>query len=63
MGSYTGNMNDLTETQIDNLANGLDYMGNGSNTPWTDKEKIWFLVNCTNSSVDSSSRYRVTINY
>ncbi|WP_131840107.1 hypothetical protein [Acetobacteroides hydrogenigenes] len=63
LGTYTGNLNDLTEAQIDNLANGLDYTGTGTNTAWTDKEKIWFMVNCKNSSTDTSLRYRVTINY
>lgn len=63
LGTYTGNMNDLTEAQIDNLANGLNYTGTGTNTAWTDKEKIWFMVNCKNSSTDTSLRYRVTINY
>ena len=60
LGTYTGNQNDLTETQIDNLANGLDYTGTGSNVAWTDKEKIWWLLNCKNSSTDSSSRYRLS---
>lgn len=63
LGTYTGNQNDLTETQIDNLSNGLDYTGSGSNTAWTHKEKIWWLVNCKNSSTDNSSRYRCTISY
>lgn len=60
LGTYTGNQNDLTETQIDNLANGLDYTGSGNNTTWTDKEKIWWLLNCKNSSSDNSSRYRLS---
>ena len=60
LGSYSGNQNDLTETQIDNLANGLDYTGTGSNVAWTDKEKIWWLLSCKNSSTDPSSRYRLS---
>jgi hypothetical protein len=63
LGSYTGNINDLTETQLTNLSTGLDYTGTGSTTAWTDKEKIWILVNLKNSSTDTSSRYRVSINY
>ena len=63
LGTYTGNINNLTEAQIDFLAQGLDYTGTGTNIPWTDKEKIWFMVHCKNSSTDSSSRYRVTISY
>ena len=63
LGTYGGNQNDLTEAQIDNLAAGLDYTGSGSSTAWTHKEKIYWLVNCKNSSTDSSSRYRVNITY
>lgn len=63
LGTYSGNYNNLTEVQIDNLANGLDYTGTGSNTPWTDKEKIWCLVNFNNSSTDSSKRYRFSTSY
>lgn len=63
LGTYTGNINNLIEAQIDNLANGLDVTGIGTNTPWTYKEKIWFLKNLKNSSTDSSLRYRVTLNY
>lgn len=63
LGSYTGNVNDLTETQLTNLSAGLDYTGTGTTTAWTDKEKIWLLVNLKNSSTDTSSRYRVSISY
>lgn len=63
LGTYTGNINDLTEAQIDNLANGLDYTGTGTNTAWTDKEKIWVITKLKNSSTDSSLRYRCTFSY
>lgn len=63
LGTYRGTPNNLTEAQIDNLATGFDHTGTGTNTPWTDKEKIWFMENCKNSSTDNSLRYRVIINY
>lgn len=63
LGSYTGNINDLTEAQIDNLAAGKDYTGTGTSTPWTDKEKIWVMTKLKNSSTDSSLRYRCTFSY
>lgn len=63
LGSYTGNINDLTEAQIDKLGAGNDYTGTGSSTPWTDKEKIWIMTKLKNSSADSSLRYRATISY
>lgn len=63
LGTYTGSVHNLTESQIDNLSQGLDYTGTGTNTPWTHKEKIYFLTNCNNSSTDNSKRYRVTITY
>lgn len=62
LGTYAGNVHDLTEQQIDFLAQGLDYTGTGTSTPWTDKELIWVMSNLKNSSVDSSLRYRVTWN-
>lgn len=60
LGTYTGNQNDLTEIQIDNLANGLDYTGTGTSTIWGHKEKIWAMLNWKNSSTDNSSRYRLS---
>lgn len=63
LGTYSGNTYDLTENQIDNLANGLDYTGTGTNTAWTDKEKIYCLSTFHNSSTDSSLRYRASITY
>lgn len=63
LGTYTGNINDLTENQIDNLANGLDYTGGGSNTPWTVREKMYILVNMAISSTNTIKRYKWSIAY
>lgn len=63
LGTYIGNINDLTETQITNLSNGLDYTGSGSNTPWTTREKVWILVNLKVSSSNNTSRYKWSITY
>ena len=62
-GSYTGNTNDLTETEITNLSIGDDYDGQGTNTPWTILEKIWILVNLDISSSNPTTRYYWTITY
>ena len=63
IGTYSGNINDLTEQQVTNLANGLDYTGTGTSTIWSQKNKIYWLVTAKNSSSDSSLRYRVSITY
>jgi hypothetical protein len=63
VGTYTGNINNLTEDQINNLSNGLDYTGSGTNTPWTQKEKVWILVNLNISSTNSTKRYKWAITY
>ena len=34
LGTWTGDENDLTEEQINNLVDGIDYDGNGTNTVW-----------------------------
>ena len=62
-GSYSGNTNDLTENEIDNLVAGNDYDGGGSNTPWTVLEKIWILVNLDISSSNPTTRYYWSVTY
>jgi len=57
LGTYTGSEWDLSEIQVNNLANGLDYDGNGSNTEWSSKEKIYWIKNAQISSSNTSKRY------
>lgn len=57
LGTYADNINDLTETQITNLAAGNDYTGTGENIPWSTLEKVWILENLKTSSVNSTLRY------
>lgn len=61
LGTYTGDYDDLTETEIDNLVAGDDFDGNGTNIPWTTGNKIFALVNMTISSSDPTPRYAWTI--
>jgi hypothetical protein len=63
LGTFTGNINNLTETQIDNLVAGLDYTGSGTNIAWTVREKMWILVNLDVSSTNANARYSWTITY
>jgi hypothetical protein len=60
LGTYGGNAWDLTEAQVNFLSNGLDYTGSGSNTPWNQKEKIYWMENAKISSTNNAKRY---INY
>jgi len=57
LGTYTGDANDLTEAEVNNLVDGTDYDGNGSNTPWDNKNKIWWVKNALVSSSSTSKRY------
>jgi len=63
LGGYTGDINDLTETQLNYLNQGLGYDGNSSNTIWTPKEKLWILINLKISSTNSTPRYRWSATY
>lgn len=64
LGTYTGHEYDLTESEINNLVNGLDYDGNGTNTPWSSLEKYYYHLNATVSSTTTSKRYKINgINY
>ena len=63
VGTYSGNINDLTEVEINNLKAGTDYDGAGTNTPWSTLEQVWVLVNLEVSSTDSTKRYAFTITY
>lgn len=59
LGTYTGDPSgmDLTEEQVNNLVAGTDYDGNGSNTPWDSKNKIWWMKNACTSSSSTARRY------
>lgn len=63
LGTYTGNINDLTEGQIDDLATGLDYDELGTNVIWSTLEKVWILENLEVSSGDSDLRYGFSFTY
>jgi hypothetical protein len=63
LGTYTGNINNLTETQINNLVAGTDYTGIGTNITWSELEKCWVLVNLDISSTNSTARYKWLITY
>ena len=60
IGTYGGSLYDLTKTQVNNLKDGNDYDGAGSNTAWTVGEMIWWLVNSEVSSADTTGRYKWT---
>jgi hypothetical protein len=63
-GTWSGNIMDLSETQVNNLAAGLDYTGLGSNTPWDSKQKIWWMKYAQISSTNPSLRYiQIAISY
>jgi len=57
LGTYTGSEWDLSETQVNNLSNGLDYDGNGNNIEWNPKQKIYWFKNAQISSTNTSKRY------
>lgn len=57
LGTWAGNPWDLTEAFANNLADGKDWDGNGSNTPWDSKQKIYWLKNAAKTSTDPSRRY------
>lgn len=63
LGTYTGHQWDLTETEVNNLAAGLDYDGLGSNQCWDPKQKMyWVKYACVGSS-STTRRYPLTIAY
>ena len=59
LGTYAGDPSgmDLTEAQVNNLVAGTDYTGGGSNTPWTERNKIWWMKNACVSSSSTTLRY------
>jgi hypothetical protein len=57
LGTYAGNINALTETQITNLANGNDEDGLGDSVSWSILEKVWILENLRISASDNYKRY------
>jgi len=59
LGTYAGDPSgmDLTEAQVNNLVAGIDYDGGGSNTPWTPRNKIWWMKNACVSSISTTRRY------
>ncbi|MBW2187604.1 MAG: BspA family leucine-rich repeat surface protein, partial [Deltaproteobacteria bacterium] len=50
LGTYGGSVHDLTEVQITNLSDGLDYDGLGTNVVWSTLEKVWILENLDTTS-------------
>ncbi len=59
-GSSTYYYWNLTENEINYLADGLDYTGTGTNIPWNSKQKIYWIKNAKISSVNLARRY---VNY
>ena len=57
LGTWGGSQWDLSEAEVNNLVDGLDYNGSGSNTPWDSKNKIYWMKNAQISSVNPSRRY------
>ena len=57
LGTYSGNFDDLTEAQIDNLAAGNDYDGTGSNTAWTVREQAYALIEMHTAQGSGTKRY------
>ena len=47
-GTFQLHIFELTEAQVNNLSNGLDYDGNGNNTPWTSGQMAWWMENAKN---------------
>jgi len=63
-GSWSDSIWNLTEAYVNNLADGLDWNGSGSNTPWNSKQKMWWQKNAHISSTNTTKRYKmVNINY
>ncbi len=63
LGTYGGHEWDLTEAQINNLVNGIDYDGNGTNTPWTTLQKYYYQKEARVSSSSTQAEYRISIIY
>ena len=59
LGTYTGHEWDLTEAEINNLVAGNDYDGGGTNTPWTQNEKRYYMLNAKQSSGSTTDKYKV----
>jgi hypothetical protein len=59
LGTYAGDPSgmDLTEAEVNNLVAGIDYDGGGTNTPWDNKNKIWWMKNACVSSSSTTKRY------
>jgi len=58
-GTWSGSIWNLTEAYVNNLAAGLDWDGNGSNTPWNPKQKVWWQKNAQISSTNTTKRYNL----
>ena len=58
-GTWSGSIWDLTEAYVNNLADGLDWDGNGSNTPWNPKQKMWWQKNAQISPTNTTKRYKL----
>ncbi len=63
LGTYSGNIDNLTETEINNLVAGTDYDGGGTNVVWTVLEKVWILDTLAVSSIDPTLRYNFIFIY
>ena len=48
LGTWDGDTWDLTEAQVNHLAAGTNYDGEGTNIPWDSKQKIYWMKNALN---------------
>jgi len=66
LGTYSGDASgmDLTEEQVNNLVAGTDWNNSGTNTPWSERSKIYWMKNACISSSSTTKRYSTfNINY
>lgn len=63
LGTWAGHQWDLNETQVNNLAAGLDYDGLGSNTCWDPRQKMYWVKCACVGSGSTTRRYPFYISY
>jgi hypothetical protein len=57
LGTGTTGQWNLSESQVNFLVQGLDYTGTGTNTPWTQGQKVYWMQNAKISSINNNQRY------
>ncbi|MFW6243362.1 MAG: hypothetical protein ACOC2W_04315, partial [bacterium] len=56
-GTYTGNLNQISESEINNLKDGNDFDNTGTNTPWTPGHCIWWIKNAKKQTDINTNRF------